>query len=101
MIGDEINKDWERYVSEQKKAQDEAEDAAWNEYYAKCVAEDEAAYKAERCPCGHSHDQHDYGYGYCEFSHCNCPQFGADPYEYDPPTQVWFTEPPGGHYGYE
>lgn len=54
------------------------------------------------CPCGHHKTEHSLGGGEsCE--KCECPRFG-EPFENwytDSLTEVWFTEPPGGHRGYE
>ena len=49
------------------------------------------------CPCGHHARDHERD-AYCV--KCDCQQFGeeGEPEQY---TEVWFTEPPMGHHGYE
>jgi len=52
------------------------------------------------CPlCMHRMGEHSGGC-LCMIANCHC---GDEAYEHedDEPQQVWFTESPGGHYGYE
>jgi hypothetical protein len=56
------------------------------------------------CPCGHPRWAHYGRHGgeeYCHRTGCDCPMFGESPENYDGYTQVWFTESPGGHNGWE
>jgi len=57
------------------------------------------------CPCGHPQSKHHNEDGYCEVRsdrwHCECPQFGEPLQNYQTSTEVWFTEAPGGHRGFE
>lgn len=58
-------------------------------------------FEDEVCPCGHPRSQHYMEEAHCEAHGCDCPQFGEPVENYETYTKVWFTEPPGGHYGYE
>ena len=55
----------------------------------------------EICLCGHRRSAHFYDEGCCLSHNCNCPDFGTSLEEWYQPTQVWFTEPPGGHNAWE
>jgi hypothetical protein len=76
-------------------------DAAWEAYRKQQREEMEEQYQSEVCPCGHKHDQHYLNDGPCEAPHCGCPQFGEPVENWETYTEVWFTEPPSGHHGYE
>lgn len=93
-----------KILSEDEKAalEQEETEAAWEEYYRQRRGEDEEQRETERCPCGHKRSDHYLEDGYCEAPSCGCPGFGISVEEWEePPTQVFYTEAPGGHYGWE
>lgn len=53
------------------------------------------------CSCGDPMSKHYNEEGYCEVPGCQCSYFGANPEEYQQYHEVWFTEGPMGHRGYE
>lgn len=92
-------------MDNQFSSEEQAEiDAAWDWYDEQVERKAEEAMRNEYCPCGHRGHQHEGSYceGQCTAKGCDCPHFGADPSDYEaPPQRVWFTEPPGGHNGWE
>jgi hypothetical protein len=55
----------------------------------------------DMCPCGHRRHQHYLHESQCDCHGCGCPEFGTALEEWYESTQIWFTEPPSGHNGWE
>jgi len=81
---------------------DDEKAITWEEYGSqRCgeIAQALEELEGSICPCGHTYAQHDPCTDQCYI--CECPRFGEPLENWETYTEVWYTEPPGGHHYYE
>lgn len=87
----ETNAAWVAYYAS-KEAE---EDKRYHDYEEQRYREEEEMMNNQICPCGHKSGQHEgsYGEGHCTVGHCDCPQFGEPPENYETYTKGYLGDP--------